>query len=228
VSELIAACSWSSGKDSCLALHKAMQEGTQIKYLFNFISHEYGRVSFHGTKNELVKLQSECIGIPLMQRETTKDDYEEVFKKTLQELKKNGINYIVRGDIHLLELQDWVERVCGGEGINVISPIWEKPTEDLLQDFIKSGFKAVLTSIQASKLDPKWIGHTIDHEFIAYLKSMENVDLCGENGEYHTFVYDGPIFNRSIKILKTDKVLRSGYWFLDIQEYESQKKGDKR
>ncbi|MCM8758079.1 MAG: ATP pyrophosphatase, partial [Candidatus Omnitrophica bacterium] len=103
----IAACSWSSGKDSCLSLYRAIQKGYKIVYLFNFISYEYGRVSFHGTKSNLVKLQAEALDISLIQKETTKDNYDEVFRKTLKELKEMNINQIVRGDIHLQDLQDW-------------------------------------------------------------------------------------------------------------------------
>jgi uncharacterized protein (TIGR00290 family) len=222
--EKVAACSWSSGKDSCLALYRALQDGYKIKYLFNFISAEYKRVSFHGAKSELVKLQSESIGIPLLQRETSRTNYEEIFRKTLRELKERKINQIVRGDIHLLDLQDWVETICQSESIKVISPIWQNPTEGLLREFITRGFKAVITSTQDGKLNQDWLGRIIDEKFISDLKATENVDLCGENGEYHSFVFDGPIFKKGVKILKTDKILRDGYWFLDIQDYRLEEK----
>ena len=219
------ACSWSSGKDSCLALYKAIQQGYKISYLVNFISGEHKRVSFHGAKADLVKLQAEAIGIPLLQRETTQTNYEEVFKKTLVELKEKDIWHLVRGDIHLLDLRDWVEDVCGSENIKVISPIWNKPNEEILKEFIGSGFKAVIACVQADKLDQSWVGRIIDESFLCDLKKIEGVDLCGENGEYHSFVYDGPIFSKRIDITKTDKVLINGYWFLDIQEYKLKDKG---
>jgi len=226
LSDLVAACSWSSGKDSCLALYRAIRSGFQIKYLVNFISHEYQRVAFHGAPAELVDFQSQALGIPLLQRETTKDNYEAVFRKTLVELKKRNIHQLVRGDIFLLDLRDWVENICASEGIGVISPIWGNPGEDLLREFVSLGFKAVLTSAQAEKLNENWVGRAIDEKFIEDLKSVPNVDLCGENGEFHTFVYDGPIFNRRINITKTDKVLINGFWFLDIQEYKFNDKGE--
>ena len=223
--EKIAACSWSSGKDSCLALYRAIQSGGKIKYLMNFISREYQRVAFHGAPAELVDFQSQALGIPLLQRETTKDNYEEVFRKTLRELKKNGICQLVRGDIFLIDLRDWVEDVCASEGMGVISPIWGDSSEDLLREFVGIGFKSVLTSAQAEKLNKDWVGRTIDEKFIEDLKSVPGVDLCGENGEFHSFVYDGPIFKKHIDITKTDKVLINGYWFLDIQEYKLKDKG---
>ena len=222
------ACSWSSGKDSCLALYKAIQQGYHIKYLVNFISQEYKRVSFHGAKAELVQLQAEAIGIPLLQRETTRENYEEVFKKTLVELKEKNIEYLVRGDIHLLDLRDWVEDICSSEKIKVISPIWNMPTQEILKEFIACGFKAVTACAQADKLDESWVGRIIDEKFLHDLEKIEGVDLCGENGEYHSFVYDGPIFNKRIEITQCEKVLINGFWFLDIQEYSSEMKGEEK
>ena len=226
----VAACSWSSGKDSCLALYRAIQAGYQVKYLMNFISKEFKRVAFHGAPAKLVDFQSEALGIPLLQRETSKDNYEEVFRNTLRELKTKNIHQLVRGDIHLQDLQDWVENVCSGEGVNVISPIWHNPTEELLKEFVTLGFKSVLTSTQAEKLNESWIGRTIDEEFIEDMKRIKGVDICGENGEFHSFVYDGPIFSKRINITKTGKVLINGYWFLDIQEYQltSKEKTDEK
>jgi diphthine-ammonia ligase len=225
VEKEIAACSWSSGKDSCLALYRALESGVEVKYLMNFISREYQRVAFHGAPAELVHFQSQALGIPLLQRETTKDNYEEVFRKTLCELKKMGIYRLVRGDIFLIDLRDWVEDICASEGVGVISPIWGGSSEGLLREFVSLGFKSVLTSAQGEKLNKDWVGRTIDERFIEDLKKVPNVDLCGENGEFHSFVYDGPIFNRRIDITKTDKVLINGYWFLDIQEYKLIEKG---
>lgn len=214
-----AACSWSSGKDSCLALYKALASGVKVKYLMNFISREFQRVAFHGAPAALVDLQSQALGIPLMQRETTKDNYEAVFRKTLAELKANGIHQLVRGDIFLIDLRDWVEDVCASEGMGVISPIWGGSSEELLKEFVSLGFKSVLTSAQGKKLGKDWVGRTIDATFIEDLKKIPGVDLCGENGEFHSFVYDGPNFTKRIDITKTETVLINGYWFLDIQEY---------
>lgn len=223
--ELIAACSWSSGKDSCLALYKAIASGIKVKFLMNFISEEFQRVSFHGAPAKLVELQSETLGIPLLQRKTTQDNYEAVFRKTLAELKEKGVSHLVRGDIFLIDLRDWVENICAREGMSVISPIWGHPAEQLLTEFVSSGFKSVITSVQAKKLGPEWIGRVIDRRFIEEMKSVPGVDLCGENGEFHSFVYDGPNFKKSIQITKTEKVFINGYWFLDIQEYKLANKG---
>lgn len=220
-----AASSWSSGKDSCLSVYKAMQMGYEIKYLLNFTSGEYKRVTFHGARQELVGLQADALGIQLLQRETTKTNYEEIFRASMRELKGLGITQLVRGDIYLQELQDWVETVCGGEGIKVISPIWHKPTEELLREFVSLGFKSVITSTQADKLGEGWVGRLIDENFIEEIKKVKDVDICGEMGEYHSFVFDGPIFKNRIEILETEKVKRDNYWFIDIKKYKVIPKG---
>lgn len=221
-----AACSWSSGKDSCLALYKALQQGIQVKYLFNFVSALYQRVSFHGSPRQLVNLQAQALGIELLQRETTEKNYEEIFRNTLRELKEMGIRSVVRGDIHLLDLKDWVQAVCESEGHAVISPLWDRPGKALLQEFVQAGFRAIVTSTQASKLDQRWIGRIVDESFIKEIAVCEGIDPCGENGEYHTFVFDGPIFKKKIALLKTDSLMRDGYWFLDIQKYSIEEKRD--
>ena len=226
--EKTAACSWSSGKDSCLALYKAIKDGYRIERLFNFISRKYKRVSFHGATAEIVRLQSEAIGIPLIQKETTEENYEESFRSTLSELKARNINRIVRGDIHLEDLRRWVEDVCNEQGIEVILPLWKQSPEMLLQEFIGLGFKAVLASVWAEKLDSSWVGRCIDKEFLVDIKKTGCLDLCGENGEFHSFVYDGPIFSKRINLKKTGKVLIDGFWFLDIQEYGLEDKGEAR
>lgn len=218
--ENIAACSWSSGKDSCLALYRAIKSGVAVKCLMNFISREYQRVSFHGAPAELVQLQAQALDIALLQRETTKDNYEKVFRQTLSELKTMGIRRLVRGDIFLIDLRDWVEDVCSQEEMSVVSPIWGRPPEELLREFIGLGFKSIITSADAKKLNNSWIGRTIDEKFIQDLKAVSGVDLCGENGEYHSFVYDGPLFKKRIELTRTDKVQIGGYHFLDIQKYK--------
>ena len=210
--------SWSGGKDSCFACYQAMREGYDVSHLLNFISKEYQRVSFHGTEAKLIQLQAEAIGIPLLQKETTWNGYEQEFKDAVKSLIPDGVTGMVFGDIYLQEHKDWVERVCRELGIEVIEPLWERDTERILLDFIDAGFEATIVSAKAELLDEKWLGHRVDREFLSHLKD-NNIDLCGENGEYHTFVTDGPIFRKRIKIAKSRPIIRDGYWLLDTLEY---------
>jgi len=215
--------SWSGGKDSCLACFRAIRQGYQVKYLLNFISKEFKRGCFHGIEAKLLKLQAELIGIPLVQKEVTADmqKYEEEFKAAVSELKSRGIKGMVFGDIYLDEHKVWVDRVCADLGITPIDPLWNESPSNLVEKFINLGFRAIIVSAQADKFSRDFVGKQVDKELLTELKS-KNICPCGENGEFHTLVVDGPIFKRSIKILESEPVLKEGFWkhwFLDIKKY---------
>lgn len=216
-----AVSSWSSGKDSCLACYKAMEQGYNIKYLLNFVSKEYMRCCFHGIPAGLIALQAEAVGIPLVQKAVSPDmkKYEDEFKEALKGIKDAGA--VVFGDIYLDEHKDWVERVCADVGREAVEPLWNRPAEAVLSEFIEAGFKAVVVSCQADKFGKEFVGRTVDKGLLAELKE-KNICPCGENGEFHTFVVDGPIFKKRIRILESEPVLKEGfwkYWFLDIKRY---------
>lgn len=210
--------SWSGGKDSCFAYYQAMRSGYSISHLINFVSKEHKRVSFHGTEARLIQLQAEALGIPLLQKETTPDGYEQEFKEAVRSLIPKGVRGMVFGDIHVPENKEWVERVCRELGIEAIEPLWGQEPETILLDFIDAGFQAMIISANSNVLDEKWIGRRVDAEFLRFLQE-NGIDLCGENGEYHTFVTNGPMFKRGIQITESRTVLRGGYWFLDTLEY---------
>jgi len=211
--------SWSGGKDSCSALYEAIDKGYEISHLVNFISKEFHRVSFHGTEARLIQLQSQAIGIPLLQKETTWDGYEQEFKEAVRSLIPGGVDGMVFGDIYLQEHKDWVGRVCSDLGIEAIEPLWGKNTEEILSGFIEKGFEAVIISAKSDQIDEDWIGRRVDKAFMEYLKG-KNIDICGENGEYHTLVTNGPIFKRQIQLIESKVISRDNYWFLDTIRYE--------
>jgi diphthine-ammonia ligase len=211
--------SWSGGKDSCFALYEVLEKGYEISHLVNFVSEEFHRVSFHGTEAKLIQLQSQAIGIPLLQKETTRDRYEQEFKEAVRSLIPGGVEGMVFSDIYLQEHRDWVERVCSELGIQAIEPFWGKSTKDVLSEFIDKGFEAVIVCAKSQLIDRDWIGRQVDRVFMEYLK-RKNIELCGENGEYHTLVTDGPIFTRRIRIMKSRTISRDGYWFLDTAKYQ--------
>ena len=211
--------SWSGGKDSCFAGYVAMRQGYKISCLVNFISKEYKRVSFHGTEDKLIQLQSDAIGIPLFQKETTPEGYEQEFRQAVEKLKCDGVKGMIFGDIYLEEHKDWVERVCCSLGIEAVEPLWGRDPDQILSDFIEAGFEAVIVSAQSKLIDRDWIGHRVDTDFIKYLKD-NSIDVCGENGEYHTLVTDGPIFNKKIEIIGSRTIARDNYWFLDTIKYQ--------
>ena len=216
--------SWSGGKDSCLACYKAMQSGYEIKHLLNFISREYKRCCFHGTEYRLLRHQAEAIGIPMVQREVSADmqKYEEEFKEAVNALRDEGIGSMVFGDVYLMDHASWVERVCKDLKIAPVEPLWKIPAEEVVDEFVRLGFKSVIVSCKADLLGKEFLGRVIDRSIINEFKER-GVCPCGENGEYHTLVVDGPIFKRPIEILESAPVLREGFWkhwFLDIKRFK--------
>jgi len=215
--------SWSGGKESCFACYKAISEGFEICYLMNFISKD-GRCMSHGCDSKLILAQSEAIGIPMVQRETTWETYEREFKSVIRELKQSGVEGAVFGDIcNIAGHEGWIDRVCSELGIKPIKPLWDSDPEQLLTDFIDEGFEALIVMVKADLLGEEWLGRKIDEPFMRdlwKLKEKVNIHPCGELGEYHTFVYNGPLFRKRLKILNVNKKLTEGCWFLDIKSYD--------
>ncbi|HJS01555.1 MAG TPA: diphthine--ammonia ligase [Flavobacterium sp.] len=192
---------WSSGKDSALALYKILQNPEyQIEYLLTSVNQQYQRISMHGVRVELLEEQAKSIGIPLeimqIPEMPTMEVYENVMQKTLEKIKSNGINHSVFGDIFLEDLRQYRENKLATMGFEGVFPIWKIPTKDLIQEFISLGFKTIVVCVNEKHLDKSFVGRIIDQKFIDDLS--ENVDVCGENGEFHTFCFDGPIFKNPI------------------------------
>ena len=221
--KLKAISSWSGGKDSCLACYKAIQQGYDVKLLLNFVSRESKRGCFHGIEGKLLKFQADLIGIPLAQKEVSPDmqKYEEEFKAAVTELRGKDIGSMVFGDIYLLEHESWIERVCGDLNINALEPLWNNSPENIIDEFLKAGFKAVIVSCKADIMGKEFLGRYIDQELVEELKRRD-ICPCGEKGEFHTLVVDGPIFKRPIKIVEAEPVIKESFWkhwFLDIKKY---------
>ncbi len=177
----------------------------------------------HGLNPGLIAAQAGAIGIPIVQVKTSWDSYEANFKKTVRELKPSGIEGMVFGDIDLQEHRDWVERVCKELGIQPILPLWGLDRQRILNDFINEGFEAIVVTIKADILGDEWLGRKVNKQFLEDLSTIKGeigLDLCGENGEYHTFVTNGPLFKKRIEILSSQKVLRDEYGFLKLLRYE--------
>lgn len=222
MNNVTAISSWSGGKDSCLALYKAIKQGYKIQRLLNFVSREHERCCFHGIEARLIRLQAELIGVPLSQKKVTADmkEYEKEFKEAVSQIR--GAEAMVFGDIYLDEHKNWVERVCADLRIAPVEPLWGGAPAGLVEEFIDLGFKTIIVSCQADKLGREFIGRIIDRPLLDELKAR-SICPCGENGEFHTFVIDGPLFKKGLKILESAPVLKEGFWkhwFLDIKRYE--------
>jgi len=220
----LSAVSFSGGKDSTLALYYALGQKYDVRFLVNFVSQKYKRSSFHGISEELIKLQAECLGIKLLQYHVglQNSSYERKFIMMLKKLKNLGIKYFICGDIYLEEHPNWIKKQCDKIGLKLFEPLWKKPTFDLLNEFINLGFKAKVVSVNAKILPKEFVGRDVDKNFVSEIQKYECC-ICGENGEYHTFVYDGPIFKKRIKILDTEVVFKETFWsawFLNIKKVD--------
>jgi diphthine-ammonia ligase len=204
--------SWSGGKECALATYKAISQGHEVSYLVNFISEDGERSRSHGTKAAVLALQAEAIGIPLIQVKTSWENYEENFKKVVRELKDKGIEGGVFGDIDLEEHREWVERVCIEVGIKAFLPLWGIKAEKLIEELLKLKFKAIVV---ATRLEEGLLGKVLDKALVRQISKLGS-HPCGENGEYHTFVTDGPIFRRALKVTSGESKKIDNMWFWEI------------
>ncbi len=215
--------SWSGGKDCCLAAYRALKNGLEVRYLANTVTEDGKKSCSHGLSADIIKIQSRAIGIPVVQKRTTRDSYEAVFKNMLREFKREGIEDGVFGDIDFNEHREWIERVCRAAGITPHLPLWLESQSEIMREFIGLGFKAVVVATRADLLGEEWLGRGVDLNFLENLAECgktKGITPCGEAGEYHTLVIDGPIFLKRIEIRKTGNVLRNEHWFLDILDLE--------
>ena len=192
---------WSSGKDSALALYKVLRNSDfEITCLLTSVNQEFQRISMHGVRVELLEQQAESIGIPLeimqIPEMPTMEVYENVMTETLTKLKNQGVTHSIFGDILLEDLRKYREDQLSKMDLEAVFPLWQIPTIDLIQELIGLGFKTIVVCVNERFLDKSFVGRIIDQDFINDLP--ENVDVCGENGEFHTFTFDGPIFSKPI------------------------------
>ena len=215
--------SWSGGKDSCLACYQAGSNGLKVSHLLNMINEDGTRSRSHGLSAEVLQLQSQALEIPLVQQRTNWDNYEANFKSMLRAFKAEGINGGVFGDIDLEEHREWVERICQQVDIIPHLPLWGLAQEKIMKDFIGLGFEAIVVATKADLLGEEWLGRRIDLDFLGLLDELrktKEITPCGEAGEYHTFVIDGPLFKQRIEVIEAKKVLREERWFLEILKSE--------
>jgi uncharacterized protein (TIGR00290 family) len=212
--------SWSGGKDSCFALYKALQEGHKIENLL-IMMQDQKTSNFHMISSQLLDAQSEALSIPITKVPTTPQNYQTDFKKALQNAKNKGIEGILTGDIFDVALHEagWLDKITKEIGLTPVRPLWHRETTEVLDEWIKAGFKATVVRIRKDLLSMDYLGRTLDRKFFNDLQKLGNIDLCGEKGEYHTFVTDGPIFKNSIEIQETKTSTINEWGRLEITKF---------
>ena len=215
--------SWSGGKDSAMALHALLQrpEQWEVVGLLCSVADEFRRVSHHGVREELLVAQADAIGLPLDTLRISfssgpckNEDYEKLIGDKLQTYVDRGVLHVAHGDLFLADLRAYREKNLAKLGLTGVFPIWGYDTRKLVEDFEDFGFKSVLCCVEGDKLDASFVGRHVDRALVRDLP--EGVDPCGENGEYHSFVYDGPIFQRAVEIEMGPVVTRDNRHYIDL------------
>jgi len=201
---------WSSGKDSALTLHRLIESGNAPELLLTTIGKEEQRIGMHGLRRELLEAQAESIGIPLkiieLSSSTDHEAYNKLMYHTCKELKEQGFDTAVYGDIFLADLRAYRETQLKEVGIQAEFPLWQNDTTKLINEFVNAGLRSMIVSAAEKHFKKDFLGTLIDEDFVT--KLPQSVDPCGENGEFHSFCFDGPIFAKAIDFTKGELVLR--------------------
>ena len=209
--DIMYAIASSGGKDSTFALYQAQKQGFNVKYLLHLYNPDNSRIRFHGYRKELIKKQAEAMGLEPLTVPARGDKYRQDFRCGLKRLKKKGVKGLLFGEINLEDCRKYNETIVKEVGLRYRAPLWKKPTKSILENFIaggspiyrpsgviSQGFKAIICSVWLKKLDKKYLGREINKEFLEDILKEKNVDPCGENGEYHSLVYNGPCFKKPL------------------------------
>ena len=212
--------SWSGGKDSSLALYDIQKnESYDIVALFTTITRDYDRVTMHGVRRNLLEEQARAIGVALHEvfipKNVPNEEYNKIMEREMKEVKEKGVSAVVFGDIFLEDVRKYREENLSKVSMKGVFPLWKRNSRELVKDFIRLGFKAIVVCVDSNALTKDYIGRIVDEKFLEELPS--NVDPAGENGEYHTFVFDGPIFKRKVNFEKGETVFRENrFYYLDL------------
>jgi uncharacterized protein (TIGR00290 family) len=211
--------SWSTGKDSAWALHVLRRQGQyEVAGLVTTINSTFDRVAMHGTRRALLEMQAQAAGLPLITAPLpwpcSNADYELAMKRVCDQAVAEGITAMAFGDLFLTDVRAYRERQLAGTGLEPIFPIWDCPTDRLAHEMVSAGLRAKLVCVDPKQLSPDFVGRDFDQTLLNDLPA--GADPCGENGEFHSFVYAGPMFSSEITITPGEKVERDGFWFCDV------------
>ena len=216
-------CSWSGGKDSCLALNRAIENGCEVTHLLTMFDETGLRSRSHSVSREVMRAQADALCLELIMPNASWESYETVFIDELKLLKARNFDAAIFGDIDLQAHRDWEENVCAAAGIEAVLPLWNENRLDLVNEFWREGFRSVVICVNEKYLPKEFCGRVFDEQFVKDLP--EGVDACGENGEFHTFVFDGKLFENPVnykiaQIYNHAPVFPSGetasFWYAEL------------
>ncbi len=210
------AASWSGGKDGCLALHRAVNAGARVACLVTMFIEGGERSRSHGLHRRVIDAQAQAMGFELLTRAVSWAEYERGFVDVLKEARALGATAGVFGDIDVQAHREWEEKVCAAAGMTAVLPIWQEGRRALVGEVLGLGYEVKLVATRDAVMGDAYLGRTLTPELAQELES-KGIDACGENGEFHTVVVDGPLFKRRVEVKAGRKVLRDGVWFLDYE-----------
>lgn len=212
--------SWSSGKDSAYALHSLLlTPSVEVVGLLTTLNSTVARVSMHGVRESVLDAQAQACGLPVtkvwLPDPCSDQEYREAMAEMISEARARGVEGIAFGDLFLEDVRSYREKQLAGSGIEPLFPLWGRPTPELAEEMVASGVEAIITCIDTEQIDRRFLGRRYDRHLLEELP--DSVDPCGENGEFHTFVWDGPMFRRPLDVTRGEIVERDGFVFADIR-----------
>lgn len=213
------AMAWSGGKDSALALYRLLSdERSDVRCLLTTVTEEYDRISMHGVRRSLLEAQAAALGLPLVRVDIpptcSNEQYAAAMGTALGALKAQGVTTVAFGDIHLADVRRYREEQNARAGLECVFPLWGEAPRDLIAEFLRLGFRTVTTCVDTARLKIDFVGREIDQTFLSQLPP--GTDPCGENGEYHSFVFAGPVFSQPIAYRTGERVQRGQFAFCDL------------
>jgi uncharacterized protein (TIGR00290 family) len=211
--------SWSGGKDSAMSLYELRRSKQyEVVGLLTTVTQDYERISMHGVRRILLEQQAESVGVPLRKvlipKTCTNEIYERLMAEEMERLKRGGVFLVAFGDIFLQDLKDYREQNLAKAGLKGVFPVWKRNSQELVESFINLQFKSIVTTCDPRVIGEEFCGRIINKRFLTELPTT--VDPAGENGEFHSFTFDGPIFKQPVSFTVGEKVLRDGFLFCDL------------
>jgi diphthine-ammonia ligase len=210
-----AAVCFSGGKDSMLALDRALRGGYRAPLLVTLYDGPSERVRFHGVPADVMRAQAEALGLEMLLRPTTPETFERVFLETLADLRRRGVHDMIFGNIHLADVRAWYEERVRAASLTHVEPLWGEEPRALVEEVVVRGYSALLTCVEDARGDPAWLGATLDADLIDRFVAR-GIDACGERGEYHTLVTAGPLFRHPLAVRTGTTHSTNGFTLLDI------------
>ena len=206
----------SGGKDSTLALDRARRNGLDVRFLANIYEGSTGRVRFHGVRQGLIATQARALGLEYVAAATSPQTFEDAFLATLHRLQASGVTGIVFGNIHLADVRAWYEERVTAQGLEHVEPLWGAPAVEIAWEVVERGYRPIIVSVDLSQPAAHYLGREFDADVVTEMGTTEELDPCGEHGEYHTFVFDGPEFKMPVDYEMGETAEIDGHRFIDL------------